>query len=125
MIQLSKKLNDQPIAFYFDACVQVVIAKQLTQDGVDAVTARDLNKLRDDDDSHLQRATEQNRVLVTYDDDFVKMAHQGVVHSGIVFVPQRYRRIGIVVKGLSMFHDQYNQQEVRNLVWYLSSVSSS
>ena len=118
-------MSDQPIAFYFDACVQVVIAEQLLHDGVDAVTARDLKKLRDEDDSHLQRATEQNRVLVTYDDDFVKMAHQGVEHSGIVFVPTRYRKIGIVVKELRHFQARYSRNDVANLVWYLTNTSSN
>ncbi|MCY3779649.1 MAG: DUF5615 family PIN-like protein [Chloroflexi bacterium] len=117
-------MSEEPIAFYFDACVQVVIAKQLKHDGIEAVTARDLKKLRDDDPSHLQRAIEQNRVLVTYDDDFVKMAQQGVEHTGIVFVPTRYRNIGIVVKELRIFQARYTQNDVTNLVWYLTDTSS-
>ena len=93
-------------------------------DGIEAVTARDLKKLRDDDSSHLQRATEQNRVLVTYDDDFVKMAQPSVEHSGIVFVPTRYRNIGIVVKELRNFQARYGRNDVANLVWYLTDTSS-
>ena len=93
-------------------------------DGIEAVTARDLKKLRDDDPSHLQRATEQNRVLVTYDDDFVKMAQQGVEHPGIVFVPTRNRDIGIVVRALRNFQARYSRTDVANLVWYLTDTSS-
>ena len=118
-------MNDQQIAFYFDACVQVAIAKELKRSGSDAVTARDLDKLDDDDPSHLRRATEQNRVLVTYDDDFVEIAQQGEVHTGIVFVPTKYRRIGIVVKELRKFEAMFRPEHVRNLVWYLTDTASS
>lgn len=118
-------MNDQQIAFYFDESVQVAIAKQLKRHGIDAVTARDLKQLGDDDPSHLQRATNHNRVLVTYDDDFVKMAQRGAEHAGIVSVPNRYRRIGIVVKELRKFHVIYRQQDMRNLLWYLSDTSIS
>lgn len=117
-------MNDQAIAFYFDACVQVVIAEQLNHEGIEAITARDLKKLSDDDPSHLQRATEQQRVLVTHDDDFVKMAQRGVEHAGVVFVPTRYRKIGVVVKELRKFQAQYSRDDVSNLVWYLTDTSS-
>ena len=94
-------------------------------DGIEAVTARDLKKLDDNDPSHLQRATEQEKVLVTYDRDFVDMAQQGVAHTGIVFVPTRYRKIGIVVKELKKFQARYSRADVANLVWYLTDTSSS
>lgn len=113
-------MDDLPIAFYFDACVQVAIAKQLKRDGIEAVTARDLKKLDDSDPSHLQRATEQEKVLVTYDGDFVDMAQQGIAHSGIVFVPTRYREIGVVVKELRKFQAQFRRNDVANLVWFLT-----
>ena len=116
-------MNDEQIAFYFDACVQVSIAQQLKRHGIDAVTARDLDELRDADSSHLRRATDQNRVLVKYDDDFVKMAQQGTEHAGIVFVPTRYRRIGIVVKELRKFQVMYSRHDTRNLLWYLRDTS--
>ena len=118
-------MNDQQLTFYFDESVQVAIAKQLRRHGIDAETARDLEKLGDDDPNHLQRATVQNRVLVTYDDDYIKLARQGAEHAGIVFVPNRYRRIGIFVKELRKFHVIYRKPEIRNLVWYLSDTSFS
>ena len=117
-------MSEQAIAFYFDACVQVAIAKQLMRGGIEAVTARDLNKLDDSDPNHLQRATERNEVLVTYDDDFVEMARQGVEHTGIVFVPTRYRNIGVVVKGLRKFQARYSRNDVANLVWFLTDTPS-
>lgn len=114
-------MTDSTLAFYFDESVQVAIADQLIRNGIDCVTARDLEKLGDADPNHLKRATDQKRVLVTYDDDFVEMAHKGAQHAGIVFVPNRYRRIGIVVKELRKFQVQYEQQQVKNQVWFLTS----
>lgn len=116
-------MNDKQLAFYFDESVQVAIAKQLKRHGIDAVTARDLAKLGDFDPNHLQRATSQNRVLVTYDDDYIKLARPGAEHAGIVFVPNRYRKIGIVVKELRKFHVIHRMPEIRNLVWFLSDTS--
>lgn len=114
-----------PLAFCFDECVQVVIARQLKRHGIGAVTAHDLEELGDEDPNHLQRATDQNRVLVTYDDDFVKLARQINEHASIVFVPNIYRRIGIVVRELRKLQVMYSQPDLRNLLFYLSDTSIS
>ncbi len=118
-------MAEQPIAFYFDASVQVAIAEQLKRKGIDAITARDIRKLRDSDPSHLRRATAQNRELVTHDDDFVKLARRGAAHAGIVFVPREHRNIGVVVKGLTAYWQAIDKDAARNLVWFLSPASDA
>lgn len=63
------------IRLYFDESVEVVIAEQLRNKGIDTVTVRDLELLGDSDINHLRRATEMGRVLCTYDADFLELAH--------------------------------------------------
>ncbi|MCL4246906.1 MAG: DUF5615 family PIN-like protein [Anaerolineae bacterium] len=45
------------LRFYLDENLQVVIAEQLRQRGIDVVTVRDLNLLGDEDTNHLQHAS--------------------------------------------------------------------
>ena len=56
----------------------VELAVQLRRRGIDAITVRDLDKLGDDDLIHLRRAAEQERVLCTYDKDYIRLAKQGI-----------------------------------------------
>ncbi|MCE7947039.1 MAG: hypothetical protein DYG88_06390 [Chloroflexi bacterium CFX4] len=60
--------------FYLDENMPVVIADQLRQRGIEAVTVRELGRLGDSDDSHLQRAANMGCVLCTFDTDFVVLA---------------------------------------------------
>jgi predicted nuclease of predicted toxin-antitoxin system len=53
------------IKFYLDENLSVEIAEQLNRNGIDAITVRDIGKLGDDDQSHLERATSMGRVLCT------------------------------------------------------------
>lgn len=76
------------LRFYLDENVPIQIANQLKSRDTDAITVRDLNLLGEDDVNHLQIATQQGRVLCTYDSDFLDMAASGIQHAGIVFGQQ-------------------------------------
>ena len=58
------------IRLYLDENLSPRIAEQLRRRGVDIVTVYDLGVAGDTDESHLERATGLNRVLVTADTDF-------------------------------------------------------
>ena len=97
----------------------VELAAQLRQRGIDAVTVRDLGLLGDDDPSHLRRAAEQGRILCTYDKDYTRLAKQGIEHKGIVFIPGKYRGIGVLVKRLEWIYLTYTRDDMKNKVEYL------
>lgn len=107
------------ITLYLDENLSPRIAEQLQLRGIDAVSARDLDLLGSTDEHHLERATQEERVLVTTDVDFLRMAAAGVEHSGIVFGQQEEHTIGSWVRALELLCFVYSGQEMRNHVEYL------
>jgi hypothetical protein len=97
----------------------VQVADQLHSRGIDAVTVLDLNLLGEDDVDHLQNATQQGRVLCTYDSDFLDMAASGIQHTGIVFGQQEKHYIGTWVNWLALMHAVYTSEEMLNRIEFL------
>jgi hypothetical protein len=76
------------LRFYLDENVPTEVGRQLRSSGIDAVTARDLGRLGERDTNHLQSAAAQSRMLCTHDQDFLRLAAEGVEHAGIAFSPR-------------------------------------
>ena len=109
------------VRFYFDENMNPAIAEQLVNDGIDAITVQELDKLGDSDTNHLQRATELGRVLCTHDTDFLRLDAEGIEHAGIVFVSQYRTSVGAIVKALREFHANTTAGEIRGQVEYLNT----
>lgn len=73
------------IRYYFDAHMRRAIADGLQRRELDVVMAVDIGMADASDQEHLTRAEELSRVVVTKDDDFLRLA-QGLHHAGIVFI---------------------------------------
>lgn len=108
------------LRFYLDENVSTEVARQLALSGIDAVSARSLDRLGDDDRSHLQRATQLGRVLCTHDQDFLRLAAEGTTHTGIAFAPQFQASIGGWVRALRTLHARRDADEVRGQVVFLT-----
>lgn len=109
----------EPVQFYLDENVQIVIAEQLRHEGIVVVTVRDLGALGSDDLTHLQRATAMGYVLCTHDSDYIDLAASGLEHAGIIFGQQHKRTIGDWVRFLKLVHAVYSAVEMRNVVEYV------
>lgn len=107
------------LRFYLDENVPVQIASQLKSRGIDAVTVRDLDLLGEEDVNHLQKATQQDRVLCTYDSDFLDIAASGIQHTGIVFGQQDNHYIGTWVNWLTLMHAVLTSEEMKNRIEFL------
>ena len=107
------------ISLYLDENLTPKIAHQLRLRGIDVVTVRDLGRLGDSDSNHLERSTRLNRVLVTADVDFLRMAQEGRSHAGIVFGIQQNLTIGHWVKGLEIICFVYTAADIQNHIEYL------
>jgi hypothetical protein len=110
---------DSDIRLYFDESVQVAVAEQMRNRGIDVVTVRDLGLLGDTDINHLQRAAEMGRVLCTYDYDFLRLHAQDIQHAGIVIAQHATTAIGDWVRGLELICGVYTPDEMKNHVEYL------
>lgn len=105
------------IRLYFDESVQVAVAEQMRQRGVDAVTARDLGVLGDKDINHLRRAGEMGRVLCTF--DFLRLHAEGISHAGIVIAQHFDTTVGDWVRGLELLCGVLMADEMKDHIEYL------
>jgi predicted nuclease of predicted toxin-antitoxin system len=108
------------LRFYFDENVELAVSEQLQAGGLDVVSAHSLEHLGDDDRNHLERATEMGRALCTYDTDFLRLASQGVEHSGVIFAALQKASIGGWVREIRALHMRLSAEEVVDQVIYLS-----
>ncbi len=108
------------LRFYLDENVPTEVGRQLSLSGIDAVSVRDLGRLGSDDRDHLQRATAMARVLCTHDQDFLRLAAEGVEHAGIAFSSQERVGIGRWVRSLRALHASYQSEEVKGRVFFLT-----
>lgn len=75
--------------------------------------------LGESDVNHLQHAAEMERVLCTFDTDYIQLAAEGIEHCGIVIGQPEDHHIGEWVKWLELMHAVYTPEEAKNLVEYL------
>ena len=101
--------------FYIDENLSPEIANQLRRSGIDIIRG----PLGDDDPVHLERAAEMGRVVCTEDDDFIKLASQGVAHAGIIWGDQDRHSIGDWVKYLRLVHAVHSAEELVNTINYV------
>jgi predicted nuclease of predicted toxin-antitoxin system len=86
---------------YCDESIWIPVADGLRRRGWTIHTARDEGTLGDPDRDQLTYAVERDWVLLTFDDDFLSLVEgEGLEHAGIVFVRQKGRQIGDVVKAV-------------------------
>lgn len=107
------------IRLYLDENLSPKIAEQLKLRGIDSMSVRELGKLGDTDRNHLARSTRLGRVLVTSDADFLRLAAEGIDHTGIVFGDLGSHTLGDWVNKLELVCFVYSPVEFINHVEYL------
>jgi hypothetical protein len=108
----------EPIQFFFDQHMPPGIAHGLRLRGVDALTAQDAGRCEFPDPDQLQFATVVERVMVTFDTDYLALDASGVQHAGIAWSATKYS-IGQLVNALLLVHGVLTCDEMRNHVEYL------
>ncbi len=117
--------------YYLDDHLAKAIAEQIVAKGADAVHCADVGKTHASDSEHLEYAATEGRILVTQDDDFIRLAatwaQEGKSHSGIMFVPPHLKgqaQISYAVNALFEYHELVEagaatDGEFENIVTYL------
>ena len=105
-----------PIRFHLDENVHRALAEGLRRRGVDVTLPIDVGLIGASDEEHLAFAREQDRVLVTHDDDFLRLHRQGISHAGIVYGPPQSRSMGEALSLLLLMHDALLPEDMRNAV---------
>ncbi len=82
----------QPVRLYADEQVARAVVRGLRERGMDVLTAAEAGLLGAPDEKHLAWARNQGRVILTQDDDFLRLHAAGEEHAGIVYAEQGARR---------------------------------
>lgn len=109
----------QPIRFHLDEHVDPDLARALRRVGIDVTTTIEAGLRTSSDDRQLQFALDESRVLITHDQDFLRLAAQGGAHCGIAFCAQGTRTMRQMIEALILICGVYTQDEMLNLVEFL------
>jgi predicted nuclease of predicted toxin-antitoxin system len=107
------------IRFHLDENCDPRIAAGLRALGVDVTTTAEAGLLHASDDEHLAYAAAANRVVVTQDADYLRLAAAGTAHPGVAFFPQASRSVGQVIRGLQLIWEILDPEDMRNRVEYV------
>jgi predicted nuclease of predicted toxin-antitoxin system len=109
----------EPILFYFDQHIPGAVAVGLRQRGVDVLTAQEAGRCGLPDPDQLTWATAEDRVVVTFDSDYLALNASGLSHAGIAWCPATKYSIGQLVHVLLLVHGVLERDDMRNHVEHL------
>jgi hypothetical protein len=109
----------EPIRFYMDQHFPGPATRGLRRHGVDVLTAQDAERCGLPDAEQLAYATADQRVMVTFDPDFLALHHSGVSHAGIAWCEEQKYTIGQLVRTLLLIHGVLDRKNMQDHVEYL------
>jgi hypothetical protein len=83
------------------------------------LTAQEADRSGTTDAAQLAFATQGERVLVTFDPDYLALHNSGPAHAGIVWCPQQKYGIGRLIQLLELLHGVADSETIRGRVEYL------
>jgi len=102
--------------FQLDEHVDAAVAEGLRRRGIEVTTTLEAGLQGASDLSHIEVARGSTCVIVTHDDDFLRLACQGVEHAGIVYCHQQSRSIGEMIEFLVLLDACLTDAEMINHV---------
>ena len=78
---------EQEFRLHLDENISSSVARLLRKRGYDVTTTNDVGLRARSDTSHMSYASQQQRIIVTRDRDFLQLHEQDYEHSGIVYWP--------------------------------------
>lgn len=106
------------IRFHLDEHVDPAIANALRRAGIDVTTTIEAGLRTKDDETHLRFARDEGRVIVTRDQDFLRLAGSALGHSGIVFYTAN-QSIREIIEGLILVCEVMMPDELAGKIEYL------
>lgn len=112
--------EDPPrIRFHLDESVDPDIAPALRRNGIDVTTSQEVRLLTRPDETQLDFARREGRMLVTHDDDFLVMANLTNDHCGIAYCHIHARSMRQIIDALILIHGVLTPNDTRGKVEYV------
>jgi predicted nuclease of predicted toxin-antitoxin system len=107
------------IRFHLDEHVDPNVARALQRYGIDVTTTVGAGLRTQSDVAQLDFARREQRVLVTHDADFLRLADQISQHPGIAYGARVSRVLGEMIRSLILICEVLTPEEMVNRVEYL------
>jgi hypothetical protein len=107
------------IRFHLDECVSLAIADGLRRRGIDVSTTPESDLRSSDDLDQLAFAYREERVLITQDSDFLRLAREGRPHCGIAYYIPGSRTLGELISRLVLIHAVLIPSEMNGAIEFL------
>jgi hypothetical protein len=108
-----------PIQYFVDQHYPAAVTQGLRRLGINVLTAQDAGRCGLPDSDQLVFATAQERVLASFDSDFLALHQSGITHAGIAWCPQQKYGIGVLIQLLQLLYQVADRDQMRNRVEYL------
>jgi predicted nuclease of predicted toxin-antitoxin system len=108
-----------PIRFHLDEHISAQVAAGLRRRNIDVTTTAEAGLIAATDIAQIEYAASSGRVLVTQDDDFLRLHAKGVAHAGIGYCQQQSMSVGEILRRLILIHDLLSPEEMAGKVQFL------
>jgi predicted nuclease of predicted toxin-antitoxin system len=107
------------IRFHLDENIHGSVAEGLRRRGIDVTTSKEASLIGAPDEAQLFYARSNGRVLVTHDDDLLRLHSEGVEHSGIAFCHAGNVSVGQLVLRLTHLWRVKDSEDMRGQIEFL------
>jgi predicted nuclease of predicted toxin-antitoxin system len=107
------------IRFHLDENVNPIVAAALQRHGIDLTTTVQAGLLGGDDKAQLAYAKRENRVIVTHDDDFLRLVIREQDHPGIAYCHLQARTPSELIRSLLLVFEILSPDEMKGQIEYL------
>ncbi|NWG01300.1 MAG: DUF5615 family PIN-like protein [Syntrophaceae bacterium] len=105
--------------FYLDEHIPKGVVEGLRRRGVDVLTAQEAGRSGDSDEKQLAFAAREGRVLITFDDDFLRLDAAGVPHKGIVFSQTGRYTVGELIERVMLIANVIDPNDMKNHIEFV------
>ena len=106
------------IRFYLDEHIASAVAKGLKSRGIDTLTCIEAGMRTASDMAHIEFAYINKYVIVTCDNDFLRLHSEGKPHAGIAFATHPLA-IGEFIRKLQVIHQSLQMKDMENHTEFL------
>ena len=108
------------IRFQLDEHMSNAIADALKRAGADILTATEAGLRGQPDSAYIQHRIAEGRVIVTNDDDFLRLEHVYPDHAGIIFCTSS-RNITRIIMELLLVHEILDSDDLHGNIYYVTT----
>lgn len=105
--------------FYLDEHIPKGVVEGLRRRDVDVLTVQEADRSGDSDEKQLAFAAREGRVLVTFDDDFLRLDAAGIPHTGVVFSQTGRYTVGELIESLMLIANVIEPNEMKNHIEFV------